>query len=94
MTVDRLPMERHDFTLSEAELQRIDETILNSGAVDGLLLVWELILGHPLSEHDGDVAPWDHSLPEAQSIRIMRAAGTEQFSLLWLNNGPSSRLVA
>ncbi len=98
----RIPTEPSvkEVTLTDEQMQAVQEAITADGEVSGLLTIWEAILGAPLAEREGDLNPSEYAIPAAQweeiagyMIRDSRVLdpsfeGIPAFSMM--NQGPGS----
>jgi hypothetical protein len=89
---------RKDVTLTKAQIEAVIKAGVGACPVDAIGLVWEYILGMPLSQLKADIRPQDYSLPTSQVKQIVKTIIDKlpgdlatQFNMTWMNVAPSAR---
>lgn len=83
--------------LTPKQQDEIVEATTKENPLGGLEKCWEILLGKPLSEHEGKIDPRAYSIPKDQTIELLNRMITKlpydyrvSLNMHWCNVGPSS----
>ena len=91
-------MDKVHFTPTDTQIEAIMEATTDAEIGGGLMLLWEMMIGMPLTQYNGKpikassycIPKEDHTEIFDRSIKKLSKINRVPFAMLWMDIGPSA----